>query len=92
MKAHVKTISGRINAETATEIQFLKKELDLNQTAVVQSAIHLLYQQTRAKKTKLTRFEKFKKTGFLRAIQAESDLSETYKEKYDEYLKKKHAN
>lgn len=86
-----KTISGRIQADTAMEIQFLQRELGINQTAVIESAIHRLYQETQATKSALSRYERFKKSGFLGGIEAEPDLSVSYKKKYDEYLQEKHA-
>lgn len=86
-----KTISGRIKAGTALEIQFLKREMGINQTAVIESAIHHLYQETKAKKPTLSRYELFKKSGFIGGIEAEPDLSVSYKKKYAAYLQKKHA-
>jgi hypothetical protein len=91
MRQKAKTVSSRISAETIMEIQFLKKELGVNQTAVIQSAIHHFYQETKAKKPSSTRYELFEKAGFLGTVKAEKDLSETYKEKLADYLKEKHA-
>lgn len=86
-----KSISSRVTPNTFMEIQFLKRELGINQTEIVQNAIHLLYQTTKTEKPKLTRYELFEQSGFLGAIEAEKDLSETYKQKLDVYLKKKYA-
>ncbi len=85
-----KTISSRVKEDTLIELQFLKKELGVNQTAVIQSAIHLLYQSTKSKKPKMTRYKMFEQAGFIGAIEAKSNLSETYKQEIDEYLKKKY--
>ncbi|MCE5317008.1 MAG: hypothetical protein LLG04_06545 [Parachlamydia sp.] len=84
------TISSRIKTETALEIQFLKKELGINQTSIIESAIHHLYQETKQKK-KQSRYELFKKSGFIGAIKAEPDLSVNYKKKFADYLSEKYA-
>ncbi|MBS0656604.1 MAG: hypothetical protein JSR46_12565 [Verrucomicrobia bacterium] len=81
MRRKTKTVSSRISAETIMELRFLKRELGVNQSVVIQSAIHHFYQETKAKKPGFTRYELFEKTGFLGTVRAEEDLSETYKEK-----------
>lgn len=87
----MKTISSRVKDDTLMEIQFLKKELGVNQTAVIQSAIHFFYQTTKSKKPKTSRYKMFEQAGFIGAIKEKRDLSETYKQEIDEYLKNKHT-
>ncbi len=84
-------IHARISQETQSEIDFLKEDLELDQTtAVIEFALHQLATERRKIHSKINPFDFLEDAALIGKYSLPEELSSTYKKTLKSKLIKKH--
>lgn len=86
-----KTVSARLNEQTAWELECLKSSMGDKKatTDVLTEAIHFFYEFQSRKQQKKTAFDFLKETGFIGAVEGDERDSVDYKKCVTERVRKK---
>lgn len=88
----METFSFRYDDQIKKELDYIKSNLNSNQSQAIKDAIHAFYKVLKTQEAaKRSSPDLLKESGFIGSFEANKNLSVTYKEDISKGLKKKHG-